>query len=91
MALGAGKSDVLSMVLWQGLRMTVIGAAVGVLLALPLPKLFEAILYFDGLHILEPAIYILVPMAMAVVTMLATYIPARRAMRVDPLVALRYE
>ncbi|HEX8764715.1 MAG TPA: ABC transporter permease [Candidatus Acidoferrum sp.] len=91
MALGAGKSDVLSMVLWQGLRMTVIGAAVGILLALPLPKLFEAILYFGGLHILEPAIYILVPMAMAAVTMLATYIPARRAMRVDPLVALRYE
>ena len=91
MALGAGKSDVLSMVLWQGLRMTVIGAAVGILLALPLPKLFEAIFYFGGLHILEPAIYILVPMAMAVVTMLATYIPARRAMRVDPLVALRYE
>lgn len=91
MALGAGKSDVLSMVLWQGLRMTAIGVAVGVVLALPLPKLFEAIFYFSGVHILEPVIYLIVPIAMAVVTMLATYIPARRAMRVDPIVALRYE
>ena len=91
MALGAGKSDVLSMVLRQGLRMTAIGATVGILLALPLPRLFEAIFYFGGLHILEPAIYIIVAIAMVLVTMLATYIPARRAMRVDPMVALRYE
>ena len=89
MALGAGKSEVLGLVLRQGLRMTVIGAAVGILLALPLPKLFEAMFY--DLHIQEPALYFIVPIAMAVVTMLATYIPARRAMRVDPIVALRYE
>jgi putative ABC transport system permease protein len=89
MALGAGKSDVLSMVLREGLKMTAIGAAVGILMALPLPKLFEAIFY--DLHIQEPALYFIVPVAMGVVTMLATYIPARRAMRVDPIVALRYE
>ena len=89
MVLGAGKSNVLSMVLREGLRMTAIGAAIGILLALPLPKLFEAIFY--DLHIKEPAIYIIVPAAMTLVTMLATYIPARRAMRVDPIVALRYE
>ncbi|HEY6945621.1 MAG TPA: ABC transporter permease [Candidatus Acidoferrum sp.] len=89
MALGAGKPDVLGMVLWGSLRMTAIGAAVGVLLALPLPKLFEAIFY--DLHIQEPALYFIVPAAMAVVTTLASYIPARRAMRVDPIVALRYE
>ena len=89
MALGAGKSEVLGLVLWQGLRMTAIGAAVGVLLALPLPKLFEAMFY--DLHIQEPALYFIVPIAMGLITMLATYIPARRAMRVDPIVALRYE
>ena len=89
MALGAGKSDVLSMVLREGLKMTAIGAAVGILMALPLPKLFEAIFY--DLHIQEPALYFIVPVAMGVVTTLATYIPARRAMRVDPIVALRYE
>ena len=89
MALGAGKSDVLGMVLRQGLKMSTIGAVIGVLLALPLPKLFEAIFY--DLHVQEPVLYFIVPTAMAVVTMLATYIPARRAMRVDPIVALRYE
>ena len=88
-ALGAGKSDVLRMVLWQGLRMTAIGAAAGLVLALPLPKLFEAIFY--DLHVKEPVLYFIVPVAMCAVTMVATYIPARRAMRVDPIVALRYE
>lgn len=88
-ALGAGKSDVLGMVLRGGLKMTAIGSAVGLLMALPLPRLFEAIFY--DLHIQESALYFVVPVAMAVVTMLATYIPARRAMRVDPIVALRYE
>jgi putative ABC transport system permease protein len=89
MALGAGKSDVLGLVLWPGLGMTAIGAAVGLVLALPLPKLFESIFY--DLHVQEPVLYCIVPLAMGTVTMLATYIPARRAMRVDPIVALRYE
>ena len=88
-ALGAEGSQVLRMVLWEGLKMTAIGAAVGLIMALPLPKMFEAMFY--GLHIQEPGLYFLVPIAMAGVTMLATYIPARRAMRVDPIVALRYE
>jgi putative ABC transport system permease protein len=89
MALGAESSQVLRMVLWEGLRMTAIGAAIGLLMALPLPKAFEAMFY--DLHIHEPGLYFIVPMAMAFVAMLATYIPARRATRVDPLVALRYE
>jgi len=89
MALGAEKPQVLRMILWQGLRMTAIGAAIGLLMALPLPKAFEAMFY--DLHIHEPGLYLIVPTAMALVAMLATYIPARRAMRVDPIVALRYE
>jgi putative ABC transport system permease protein len=89
MALGAERSDVLRIVLWQGLKMTVIGAVIGLLLALPLPKLFES-LFFD-LHFAEPALYFIVPVAIIAVSMLATYIPARRATRVDPMVALRYE
>jgi putative ABC transport system permease protein len=89
MALGAEKPQVLRMVLWQGLKMTAIGAAVGLVMALPLPKAFEAMFY--DLHIHEPGLYFIVPAAMALVAMLATYVPARRAMRVDPIVALRYE
>jgi predicted permease len=89
MALGAESRQVLRMVLWEGLKMTLIGAAIGLLMAMPLPKAFEAMFY--DLHIHERGLYFMVPMAMALVAMLATYIPARRAMRVDPMVALRYE
>ena len=89
MALGAGRSDVLHMVLKDGMKMAAIGAAVGLALALPLPKVFEAVFY--ELHFHEPRLYFIVPIAILLVAMLATYIPARRAMRVDPLVALRYE
>jgi putative ABC transport system permease protein len=89
MALGARSPDVLRMVLWEGGKMTAIGGAIGLIMALPLPKIFEAIFY--GLHLSEPRLYILVPMAIFAVAILATYIPARRATRVDPMVALRVE
>jgi predicted permease len=89
MALGARSPDVLRMVLWEGTKMTAIGGAVGFMMALPLPKIFDAIFY--GLHLREPRLYIIVPMAILAVATLATYIPARRATRVDPMVALRFE
>ena len=88
MAMGARSPDVLRMVLWEGTKMTAIGGAVGFMMALPLPKIFEAIFY--GLHLHEPRLYVVVPMAILAVAILATYIPARRATRVDPMVALRY-
>jgi ABC-type lipoprotein release transport system permease subunit len=87
--MGAGTPNVLRMILWEGMKMTASGAAIGVVLALPLPKIFDAIFY--GLHLREPRLYFIVPMAILVVAMLATYIPARRATRVDPMVALRFE
>jgi putative ABC transport system permease protein len=71
------------------MKMTAIGAAVGLALALPLPKVFDAM--FFGLHVREPWLYFIVPVAILAVAMLATYIPARRATRVDPMVALRFE
>jgi len=89
MALGARSPDVLRMVLWEGTKMTAIGAAIGFVMALPLPKIFDAMFY--GLHLSEPRLYIIVPMAILAVAILATYIPARRATRVDPMVALRFE
>ncbi len=89
MALGAGKSQVLRMVLAEGMTMVAMGAAIGLVLALPLPKIFDAIFY--GLHLREPRLYFIVPMAIFAVALLACYIPARRATRVDPIVALRYE
>ncbi len=88
-ALGARTADVLHMVLREGLKMAAIGIVIGIALALPLPKLFDAIFY--GAHFREPRLYFIVPVAILVVTMLATYIPARRASRVDPMSALRQE
>lgn len=89
MAVGASRPDVLRMILWEGSTMTLIGTAIGFALALPLPKVFGA-LFFD-LHLGEPRIYLVVPAAIFLVALLATYIPARRATRVDPMSALRQE
>ncbi len=89
MALGAKTRDVLRMVLWDGVKMTVVGGAIGIALALPLPKLFDAI-FFD-LHVREPRLYFIVPALLLLVTMIATYIPARRASRVDPTLALHQD
>jgi putative ABC transport system permease protein len=89
MALGARSPDVMRLVLWEGLKMAAIGGAIGVAMALPLPKIFDAI--FLGLHLRDPLLYLIVPAAILVVAMIATYIPARRATRVDPMSALHQE
>jgi putative ABC transport system permease protein len=89
MALGAEKSRLMRMVLGEGLKMALVGGIIGLALALPLPKLFAAMFY--DLHVHEPELYFVVPAAILVVAMLATYIPARRATRVDPMVALHHE
>ena len=89
MALGARSQDVLRMVLGEGMKMTAIGGIVGLALALPLPRLFDA-LFFD-LHVSEPAVYLIVVVAILLVAMFATYVPARRAARVEPMSALRQE
>ncbi len=89
MALGAKTRDVLRMVLWDGMRMTAVGGAIGIALSLPLPKLFDAIFY--DLHVREPRLYFIVPAVLLLVTILATYIPARRASRVDPILALHQD
>jgi putative ABC transport system permease protein len=89
MALGARRQDVLRMVLGEGMRMAAVGGAIGLVIALPLPKLFGAI-FFD-LHVNEPWVYFVVPVAILMVAMLATYVPARRAARVEPMAALRQE
>jgi putative ABC transport system permease protein len=92
MALGAKKSDVLRMILREGLRMSSIGAAIGLVFTLPLPSVFGSIFY--GLPVKELndfRLFCVVPLAIFSVAALAIYIPARRATRVDPMVALRYE
>jgi predicted permease len=88
MALGAKSGDVRRMVLLGGLKMAGIGAAIGFVMALPLPKVFNALLFHDP-QTGDPRLYVVVSTAIFVVAMLATYIPARRASGIDPLMALR--
>jgi predicted permease len=89
MALGAQESDVVRLVLRQGGLLTLVGSAIGLALALPLPKLFASIL--NGFGRQGPWMPIIVCLIVATVSLLATYIPARRAATVDPLIALRYQ
>ena len=89
MALGAKRQDVLRMILGEGMKMTAIGGIVGLAMAIPLPRIFSS-LFFD-LHVNEPRVYFIVPLAILMVATAATYVPARRAAGVDPMSALRKE
>jgi putative ABC transport system permease protein len=88
-ALGAHSSDVLRMVFSHGLRLFAIGAVLGLAAALGLSRTISHLLY--GISATDPLSFLTVTFILGVVTLLACYIPARRAVRVDPLVALRYE
>jgi predicted permease len=89
MALGAQRGNVLKMVLLQGMRLIVPGVLVGIVAAIVAASLMRSMLF--GVHSWDPAIFVLVTALLAVVTLAASYIPARTATKVDPMVALRYE
>jgi putative ABC transport system permease protein len=89
MALGAKKQDVLRLVFRQGGAVAGIGCAIGLALALPLPRAFASI--FSPFRMQGPGVALVVASIVAVVSLLATCIPARRATKVDPMVALRRE
>ncbi|MFN0107534.1 MAG: ABC transporter permease [Blastocatellia bacterium] len=88
-ALGAQNSDVLKMVLRQGLRLTVIGLAVGLGAAFGLTRLMSALLY--GVSANDPLTFVAIALLLTFVGLLACWIPARRATKVDPMIALRCE
>ncbi|HKW90075.1 MAG TPA: ABC transporter permease [Candidatus Acidoferrales bacterium] len=89
MALGAQPRDVLRIVIRQGATLAGIGAAVGIAVSFAVTRLMSNLLY--GVSADDPATFIGVALLLALVALAACYIPARRAMRVDPIVALRYE
>jgi predicted permease len=89
LALGAQGGDVMSMVLRQGAKLALVGVCIGVLAALGLARLMTSLLFGVTAH--DPLTFAAVATLLILIALLACYIPARRAMRVDPMVALRYE
>jgi len=90
MTLGAGKEDVFRLVLGDGMKLALIGVAIGLVGAFPLPRAFGSL--FTDFYLTGGGwIFVAVPPLICGVALLACYIPARRAARVDPIVALRYE
>ncbi len=88
-ALGAQQRDVLRLMLGEGMKMALIGVAIGIAVALGLTRLMVNILF--GVSATDPLTFFGVATLLVVVALVACWIPARRATRVDPLVALRYE
>jgi putative ABC transport system permease protein len=88
-AMGAQRGDVLQLVLGQGSRLILLGVALGMMAGLLLTRLMSGLLF--GISPTDPTTFAGVALLLAAVALLACYMPARRATRVDPLIALRYE
>jgi len=89
MALGARQSDVMKMVVRQGMLLVLIGVGLGLAVAIALTRVMATLLF--GITARDPLTFVVVAGLLAVVALLACYLPARRATKVDPLTALRYE
>src|SRR5436853_2908728 len=89
MAFGAGQRDVLKLIIGQGMALTLAGVVIGLLASLALTRLMQSLLF--GISATDPVTFVVIAFVLSVVPLLACYIPARRATKVDPLVALRHE
>jgi putative ABC transport system permease protein len=88
-ALGAQRREVLGLILRQGLLLTAIGVAIGLAGALALTRVMSGLLF--GVGSTDPATFAGIVLLLTLVSLIACYLPARRATRVDPLIALRYD
>jgi putative ABC transport system permease protein len=89
MALGARRSDVLKVVVTRGMSLALAGVALGILASLAMTRLIAGLLF--GVGASDPLTLAIFTLLLVAVALLANYIPARRATKVDPMVALRYE
>src|SRR5262245_12748165 len=89
LALGAQASDMLRLVLAQGLKLILLGVAIGLLVALALTRILSSLLF--GVSASDPLTFVGVAVMLAIVALLACWIPARRATKVDPMITLKYE
>jgi ABC-type antimicrobial peptide transport system permease subunit len=89
MALGAQRLDVLRLILADGARMTLAGVCIGTVAALGLTRLMSSMLF--GVKPTDPLTFVAVAVLLCAIALLACFVPAQRAMKVDPMVALRYE
>jgi ABC-type antimicrobial peptide transport system permease subunit len=89
MALGASAGDTQRLILHDGFRVTMVGIGAGLLLALGLGQLLASMLW--DVKGADPVVFLSAPLVLMAVALVACYVPARRAARVDPMVALRYE
>jgi putative ABC transport system permease protein len=89
MALGAGQSDIIRLVTSSGARLAALGVAIGVVAAVMLTRLISGLLF--GVTATDPMTFVLTAILLAAVTLLASYIPSRRAAGVDPIAALRFD
>jgi putative ABC transport system permease protein len=89
MALGAHKVDILSLIMRQAMLLTIIGIVIGLVGAYALTKLMSSMLF--GVTATEPTAFLLVAAGLGIIALLACYLPARRATKIEPMIALRYE
>jgi putative ABC transport system permease protein len=89
LALGAAGRDVRNMVIFQGIRLALVGVIIGVASAFGLTRLIASFLFGVKMH--DPAVFVAVPLILTAVALVAVWLPARRASSIDPLNALRHE